>query len=449
MTDAPQAPTTEPGAAPPPPGVQSPAPRPPLRRTTRDERVLGGVLGGVARSLGVDPVPVRVGFVVLAVLAPPLVLAYLACWLLVPEDGSASTGVVRQRDAGFWLGIGIAAVLTIGLASQLDDGGFSLAALALIGIGVALWRRGDEPAAPGAGWPAAAATSGAGAVADASGQAAVATSTDAHDPTRTAPSGGGGGGGWDTPAGSVPAWTPPPVPTRERSSLGPLTLGLALVGAGVGAALDAAGVVALDFTQLVGVAAAVIGLGLVVGSVLGRARWLTLVAFVLLPAVFVGSAARGITVLGDVDLSIIDTIGDGVGERFIVLDDPAELDAGVDFGLGAVEIDLTDVELSDDATFRVDQGIGQVVIELPADVRWRLGASVGLGEVRIETDGEAEVVASDDAGVTTTRDGLEGMSLDVRRTGGPATGPLLDIDVDLGIGEVRLVTTTTTTEELQ
>ena len=56
-----------------------------LRHDTGD-RVLGGVASGVAHYLGIDPVAVRVGFVVLAALGGSGVLLYFAGWLLIPAD---------------------------------------------------------------------------------------------------------------------------------------------------------------------------------------------------------------------------------------------------------------------------------------------------------------------------------------------------------------------------
>jgi phage shock protein C len=55
------------------------------------ERVLGGVCGGIAEILGVDPTMVRlagVGLVVVSFLAllVPLALFYVACWFIIPPE---------------------------------------------------------------------------------------------------------------------------------------------------------------------------------------------------------------------------------------------------------------------------------------------------------------------------------------------------------------------------
>lgn len=54
---------------------------------TREDRVLAGVLGGIARRLGWHPTLVRALYVVASVVsvAFPGLIVYLALWLLMPE----------------------------------------------------------------------------------------------------------------------------------------------------------------------------------------------------------------------------------------------------------------------------------------------------------------------------------------------------------------------------
>ena len=60
-----------------------------LTRSTSDKQ-LTGVSGGLAAYLGVDPVLVRVGFVVTTLASGIGLLAYLALLLLVPSDDAAT-----------------------------------------------------------------------------------------------------------------------------------------------------------------------------------------------------------------------------------------------------------------------------------------------------------------------------------------------------------------------
>jgi phage shock protein C len=59
----------------------------PLGRPLQD-RMLAGVAAGAARYFGVDVTLVRIAFVVLTFFGGAGVAAYLAGWLLIPEEGS-------------------------------------------------------------------------------------------------------------------------------------------------------------------------------------------------------------------------------------------------------------------------------------------------------------------------------------------------------------------------
>jgi phage shock protein C len=63
------------------------ADRPPLRRAYRG-RMLAGVAAGIADYLGVDVTIIRVAFAVFAFLGGAGIPAYLACLLLIPEEGT-------------------------------------------------------------------------------------------------------------------------------------------------------------------------------------------------------------------------------------------------------------------------------------------------------------------------------------------------------------------------
>jgi phage shock protein C len=57
-------------------------------RRTRDDRMIGGVCGGIARWLGWDPTLVRVGYVALSLLSAafPGLLVYIILWIVMPEE---------------------------------------------------------------------------------------------------------------------------------------------------------------------------------------------------------------------------------------------------------------------------------------------------------------------------------------------------------------------------
>src|SRR5215469_3788054 len=72
-----------------------------LRRSA-DDKMLGGVAGGIARYSGADVTLVRVIIAALALLNGVGVALYVAAWLLIPEDGSdqpiAAAWIAGWRD---------------------------------------------------------------------------------------------------------------------------------------------------------------------------------------------------------------------------------------------------------------------------------------------------------------------------------------------------------------
>ena len=56
-----------------------------LTRSTTDRKI-SGVSGGLADYLGIDPLLVRIGFVVTALTSGVGLIAYLAMMVLVPSD---------------------------------------------------------------------------------------------------------------------------------------------------------------------------------------------------------------------------------------------------------------------------------------------------------------------------------------------------------------------------
>jgi phage shock protein C len=59
----------------------------PLYRS-RDERLLGGVCGGIAEALGWTPLRVRILYVLVSILSAafPGTIVYLVLWAMVPLD---------------------------------------------------------------------------------------------------------------------------------------------------------------------------------------------------------------------------------------------------------------------------------------------------------------------------------------------------------------------------
>jgi phage shock protein C len=84
------------------PSVQpagEPKPRPPLSRVREGKRI-AGVCGGVARYFDMDVTLVRIVWVLVTVFPPvPGLVAYLVCWVAMPQDPPASSVLSNPANA--------------------------------------------------------------------------------------------------------------------------------------------------------------------------------------------------------------------------------------------------------------------------------------------------------------------------------------------------------------
>jgi len=62
---------------------------PPLRRS-RSNRMIAGVVAGIAAHFGLDVSLARILYVLVSIFSAafPGIIVYLICWLLIPEDGA-------------------------------------------------------------------------------------------------------------------------------------------------------------------------------------------------------------------------------------------------------------------------------------------------------------------------------------------------------------------------
>lgn len=83
-----------------------------LRRSVSD-RHIGGVAGGLARHLDVDPIILRVTFVVAIFFGGAGLLAYIGAWALVPEEGTDDEplGLDRRSRTIALAGVGVLSLL--------------------------------------------------------------------------------------------------------------------------------------------------------------------------------------------------------------------------------------------------------------------------------------------------------------------------------------------------
>lgn len=113
---------------------RTPLPQP-LRRV-HDGRWLGGVCGGIAQRWGIPVVQVRALFVVAAVLAGIGVLAYVACWLVLPgEEADDSPSLVRAVASLALLAAACAGLFALAVAAGLATlFGFGWAVVVALGV---------------------------------------------------------------------------------------------------------------------------------------------------------------------------------------------------------------------------------------------------------------------------------------------------------------------------
>jgi phage shock protein PspC (stress-responsive transcriptional regulator) len=141
--EGPQAPAGEAPAGEPREEASGAPPRKRLTRS-RDDRVIAGVCGGLARYFNIDPVFVRIAAVAVAFIGGAGLLLYLAALLLIPSD--EGTAVVQTSSQGRNRALVIAGVAALLLVAWpfLVGGGLFLAGVGiplalLVGTGVLVW----------------------------------------------------------------------------------------------------------------------------------------------------------------------------------------------------------------------------------------------------------------------------------------------------------------------
>ena len=127
------------GAEPPPPPVDGPR----VVRRSRSDRVIAGVCGGVGRYLGVDPVLLRIAFIILALANGLGLIAYVVAWVAIPEErpGQPIGPVTEPRRETGRLVLG-GSLVVLGLVLLLDRLAPNLDELfwpvAVVAVGVAV-----------------------------------------------------------------------------------------------------------------------------------------------------------------------------------------------------------------------------------------------------------------------------------------------------------------------
>ena len=376
------------------------SPRPAKLVRRADRRLVAGVAGGIADRLGLHPLWVRVGFVVLLLGAGAGLLLYLSLWWLVPRadlpESGAEEFLRRFPEAPAWMGrvlvIAGIGVLASQIAPKPGEPHWSppfVVGFVLVAIGIALFRRDVVRER----------------------QRALPEIAGIPDPGADVPSPPSPPGEPEAPAPPVAtAFAPAERPARERSRLGVLTIGSAMIVVSVAVLLDGLGAITLEVGRFPAIALVVLGAGLLVGAWWGRARGAIVLGLLILPVALV--------------LSLVHfPFGGEVASRTLY---PRRIDpfpASQRLLAGEITVNLMRVDLAGSVrTLEVEMGVGIVHLVVPRDVTIHLEAEVGIGELRV-------IGHPDRRGVDVSKN----LTLPGRRGGGT-----LILRVEQGIGSVDL-----------
>ncbi len=398
-------------------------PPPPQRRLRRTDGPIGGVAAGLARFFGIDVAIVRVAIVCSVVLGGFGLAAYLAAWILLPDDTDTDPRPVAFNQGLFRIIVGaifvagavsaVAGSLRLGVNLDIS----TLAAITMVGAGFYLLNQRPEranatttpptttpppstqqPSTPQPSTPQPLATWPPPAPPEHPVRSASTTeprpdlgplfgpplpadaiaATTTEDDSDEAGAGPGVYSGWASD--TTPHWATPRLdddqtvapakPKPRRPPVTSVTLAAAALVVGVLAVLDELTDLDITAATYFGASAIVIGVGVVASFFIGRA----------LPLIPLGLLAlAGMVVAPAVDA----TLSGGFGERRYVITDVANLDDEYQVGAGSIDLDLRDLTLTGDRTITVDVGAGYSEIRVPADVRVVVTATSRFGHVDV------------------------------------------------------------------
>ncbi len=390
-----------------------------LRRSAYDRKV-AGVAGGLARHLDIDPLLVRVLFVVLAFFGGSGILLYGVLWLLVPDERDGHVVVPSDdstRNVLVIVALVVATLIALTTGVGGDSGGVWF--ICVVAVGALAFhlirqsRRQHREAHAAQGQPGATTWT-----AEASGATYSTTATGTA--TGMGPTGSTWtGSGWSsTPYGTPPggSWTapPPPYPPARRRR-GPLlfmpTLALVALGAGVLGLLDSQGTNVPD-AAYAALALGTVGTMLVVGSFFGRAGGLILLGLISL-------GALGATAVAEPSY-------DGSRDVTIRPTSSGDLQSSYSVPAGQIVIDLTDV--SEPAglagrTLEVDVNAGEIVVIVPGYLDVTVDAEIRYGGAIDTPDG-------------LTHDGWGTTIENTYRGGAGSPSAPLELDLEAGFGHI-------------
>jgi phage shock protein PspC (stress-responsive transcriptional regulator) len=394
------------------------------------DRKVAGVAGGLGRAFRVDPVLIRVAFVILTIFGGFGILLYVLGWLLLPADGdevSAAESLLGRGRSSTTpaLTVGLAIIAAISLTSMFSWG-LPFWPLVIIGVVAIMMARkkarqggcsttnksaqavGDWSSTVGQRvenwgtqaeqwvarqpWSGSSAGSSTGQP-DASSpfdQPAfwdqdAAQSVDGPDPatgkvtmTKDAPAEptppawdplGVAPFAWDLPE---PAPAPPPLAApRSRGVVGRVTMGLVLLVGGLATAGIFAGWWQMTWAGVAATALAVLAVGLLIGSLRGRGRSL------IGPGIFLSAVTLALTITG-----IDGTAGYGQQTWAPTTVGAVQEQYVLNGGQGVLDLRNLNVPAGDTVATEVEVRAGQATVLVPDDVNVEVTCSANAGEVQ-------------------------------------------------------------------
>jgi phage shock protein PspC (stress-responsive transcriptional regulator) len=347
--------------------------------------MVGGVCRGLGEYFDVDPVVFRVLLAVLAFFGGTGIAAYAIAWLLIPDEGSPTTKVetwLRGRRGGRRRDALIVVIALIALALFANGYVFAnrfgdailVVALVLVVAAATGQIFGSNTRRPRTWSP-----------------------SEAPTPEAT----------W-SPAGSGATWQPAAVRQRSRSWLGLLAVGATMLTAGVLGIIAATGAAHPQPADVLAACVGVVGLGLLVGSLVGRS-WLLIPVGLLLVACLAAADAlpRNLTwTAGDRTWT---PVGSNAATSYVV-------------GAGDATLDLTQLAPGPPVTISSSTGAGELLVLVPRGSDVNVHARTGAGRVLLFGNQK------------------DGVGLDVRtHIAGSAAPPVtVTLDLQVGYGEVEV-----------
>jgi phage shock protein PspC (stress-responsive transcriptional regulator) len=364
---------------------------PRLERTGRYR----GVCEALARTTGTDVVLWRVLFVVLCFFDGLGVVLYLGALVAIPERGRAESLAHRllhgpdrtMRGPDVLL---LSLLATAGLLLVTDGNGL-FASIVLAAFAVLYFSKGSAPA----------------------------VTTEPFPGVAYAPPAGGGFG---APAGGGYV----PAPQRQRSALGSLTMGVALLVVGVLTLLGATGTEGITPEVVLASALAVVGAGLVVGAWWGRSPLLVVTAVLLGLALAATSVARPV-------------VEAGVGDRTWTPTGAADYR----LGLGEATLDLRNMIITEGPPplVRATVDVGELTVIVPRAVRVTVAMHADVGEISTPGAGLSGLRLDqlERRGIDLGGSEISGRDVSRELTTGPEGVSRILVEADVRVGLVTVI----------